>query len=124
MTRYWAEIDVALCEEQELSFFFLSRAKVMLGWALAQQGHIDEGLAHIQEGLDGYRTTGSELESPYWLSLLAEVQAKTRPAEALGTLTEAIQDMRRRGTRFCEAEPHRLKGELLLQVDAHSLTEA
>jgi predicted ATPase len=116
LTRFWAEADVALCEEQELSFFFLARAKVLLGWALAEEGRVEDGRTQIQEGIAGYRTTGAELEIPYWLSLLAEAQGRTRqPEEALRTLTEAMRGMQQSGTRFCEAELHRLRGELLLQ---------
>ena len=130
---------MALGEEQEFPFFFLARPKVMLGWALAEEGRVEDGLAQIQEGIAGYRTAGAQLETPYWLSLLAEAQARSRPAEALGTLTEAMRGVRQ---RFFEAELHRLRGELLLRqaastdhratsdafepavIDAHTMTEA
>jgi predicted ATPase len=106
---------VALCEEQGLSFF-LARAKVLLGWALAEEGRIEDGLAQIHEGIAGYRATGAELETPYWLSLLAQAQGRAgQPEEALRTLTEAMHGVQQHGVRICEAELHRLRGELLLQ---------
>jgi len=106
---------VALCEEQGLSFF-LARAKVLLGWALAEEGRIEDGLAQIHEGIAGYRATGAEAEMPYWLSLLAHAQGRAgQPEEGLRTLAEAMQRVRQSGVRICEAELHRLRGELLLQ---------
>jgi predicted ATPase len=115
LTRYWAEADVALCEEQGLSFF-LARAKVLLGWALAEEGRIEDGLAQIHEGIAGYRATGAELEMPYWLSLLAHAQGRAgQLEEGLRTLAEAMRIVQQSGGRICEAELHRLKGELLLQ---------
>jgi len=115
LTRYWAEADVALCKEQGLSFF-LARAKVLLGWALAEEGRIEDGLAQIHEGIAGYRATGAELEMPYWLSLLAQAQGRAgQLEEGLRTLAEAMRIVQQSGGRICEAELHRLQGELLLQ---------
>ncbi|MGQ0735201.1 MAG: hypothetical protein ACT4QD_16305 [Acidobacteriota bacterium] len=88
----------------------------LLGWALAEEGRIEDGLAQIHEGIAGYRATGAELEMPYWLSLLAQAQGKAgQLEEGLRTLAEAMRRVQQYGVRICEAELHRLRGELLLQ---------
>ncbi len=113
--RRCAEANIALCIEQGSSFF-LARNKVLLGWALAEEVPVENGLEQIQEGIAAVRATGAELETPFWLSLLADAQATAgRLEEGRRTLTEAIAGVQQQGTRFCEAELHRLRGELLVQ---------
>jgi len=86
-----------------------------LGCALAEEAPFEHGLGLIQEGIAAVRASGAELETPYWLSMLAEAQGRAgQPEEGLRTLTAAMEAVRS-GARFCEAELHRLRGELLLQ---------
>src|SRR5260370_27256894 len=63
-----AEGAIALCTERGLTDF-LARATTLRGWAMAQQGRNEEGIAQIQEGLAASRATGTELVRPYFLSL-------------------------------------------------------
>jgi len=57
--------------------------------------------------------------------LFAETLARNRnTGEALGAVTEAFEVMRTTGQRMYEAELHRLKGELLLQVADGNAAEA
>jgi predicted ATPase len=93
---------------------------------MAEQGHRQEGIAQIQEGLANTRATGwSEIYVPYSLSLLAEACAETgRLDEGLNALTEALAIADEHENRHYEAETHRLKGELLLKQDASNAEEA
>jgi predicted ATPase len=69
----------------------------------------------MREGVAAYRATGSELEVPYRLCVLAEVHAKAgQAAAALRVLDEASALMERTGERWYEAELHRLTGMALL----------
>ena len=46
------------------------------GWALAEQGQGEEGIAQIRQGLATCQATGAELCRPYYLALLAEAYGK------------------------------------------------
>ena len=90
-------------------------ATILQGWALAAQGHREEGLVRMQEGLAAQRATGSEVVHPYFLALLAEIYGKMgQPEEGLAALAEALALMQRTGEQWYEAELYRLKGELTL----------
>jgi class 3 adenylate cyclase/tetratricopeptide (TPR) repeat protein len=70
----------------------------------------------IRQGLATWRATGAELDRPYFLALLAEMQGKMGQAEeGLRVVGEALAIVERTEERFYEAELHRLKGELTLQ---------
>jgi hypothetical protein len=99
-----AEGVIALCIEHGFAVW-LALTTILCGWAAAEQGSNEEGIAQIQEGLAAYRATGSELVRPYLLCLLAEACMQAgRFDDGLSALTPAL------GT-----EMHRLKGELLLR---------
>jgi predicted ATPase len=87
----------------------------MRGWALAEQGQEQEGIAQMHQGLRAYQATGAEWSRPTFLALLAEAYGKTsQPEEGLCDLEEALAGVNRDNSRFYESELHRLKGELLL----------
>jgi predicted ATPase len=122
--RETAERLMALSTEHGF-VFYLAVASIMHGWAIAEQGRNEEGIAQIQEGLAAYRATGTKLGRPYNLSLLAEACMKTGHLDdALSALTEALAAANENENRECESERHRLKGELLLRRDDSSITEA
>jgi predicted ATPase len=92
----------------------LARATTMRGWAMAQMGEVEEGIAHMREGIEATRALGPTF-LPYFLGSLAEGYVKAgRFDRALDALTEALATVQRTGERFYEAELHRLQGELLL----------
>jgi predicted ATPase len=86
------------------------------GWALAQQGEVEEGIAQIREGFAGFRATGAELTWPWWLATLAEACGKAGQLdEGLRAVEEALAAVQRNEEGHYEAEVYRLKGALLLQ---------
>ena len=63
----------------------------MRGWALAEQGQSEEGIAQMRQGLAAWQATGAELGRPYLLALLAEAYGKAGQAEeGLSVLAEAL----------------------------------
>ena len=48
------------CEEHEF-VHYLAMALILRGWANAQQGEFEKGIAEIQEGLEKERATGALL---------------------------------------------------------------
>jgi predicted ATPase len=90
---------------------------VRQGWGLASVGRVEEGIAHMRQGLAALRATGTELLRPYHLALLAEACGRGGQIEAgLGALEEALMAADQHAERFYEAELQRLKGELLLRT--------
>ncbi len=103
---------------------WLAWAKTQRGWALAEQGQTENGIAQMREGLSASRATGAELLRPYFLTLLAATYGEAgQPAEGLRILEEALVLVRRIDIRHYEAELYRLKGELTLQQSKASLEQ-
>jgi TOMM system kinase/cyclase fusion protein len=114
LTRERAEALIALATEHGFTLY-QALGTILRGWALAQQGRVEEGVAQMGHGLAGWRATGAELVRPYYLALLAEAYEKAGQAEeGLLVLAEALALVRTSGERRKEAELYRLKGELLL----------
>ncbi len=110
-----AEASITLCTDQGFPFF-LALATIPRGWALAEQGQGEEGIAQMGQGLATLRATGAEATRPYALALLAEAYGKVGQAEeGLIALAEALELVHKTGERMGEAELYWLKGELTLQ---------
>ncbi|HXW84610.1 MAG TPA: hypothetical protein VEJ86_09420, partial [Candidatus Binataceae bacterium] len=119
-----AETVIEICSKHGFAFF-LGMAKIYRGWALAQLGRNEEGIAEILQGVDIYSTTGSGINWPKHLILLAETHAlRGRIAEGLTAVEEALSAVEKTGERWDEAEVIRVKGILeLRQKDSRSRIE-
>jgi len=114
-----AEVTLALCAERGIAPNFAAATRAVRGWAVAAQGHADEGIMDIQEGLQALRATRTEQRKSYLLALLAETYGNAGQADrGLAEITEALESAEQSGERTWEAELHRLKGELLLSRSA------
>jgi predicted ATPase len=112
-----AEADLAFTTEQVLPFF-AAHAVVLRGWALVERGQRDEGIARLREGVDAYRATGANLETPHWLALLAEAcRDAGQPGDGLCVIAEALDHVAKTDIVYYVAELHRLEGELRLDCD-------
>ena len=119
-----AESVIALSVEHGFPHW-LAEATSLRGWAMAEQGRSEEGIAHLQEGLAAVLATGAEVVRPYYLCLLAEAYMETgRLDDGLNVLTEALAAADEHENRHYEAEIHRLRGELLLKQDDSNAAEA
>jgi predicted ATPase len=119
-----ADASINLATEQGFPLY-TARGTVFRGWALAHQGHAQEGIEQIHQGLIAWRATGAELARPHWLALLAEAHGIIGEPEAgLTVLTEALALVKTTGERWYESEIYRLKGELLVQQNAGNRAEA
>jgi class 3 adenylate cyclase/predicted ATPase len=114
-TRERAEAVIALSTEHGFSFR-LAMGTILWGWALAEQGRTEEGIAQIHRGMIASQTTGAALFRPYFLALLAEVHGQAGEVEkGLTAVAEALATIHKTEERYYEAELYRLKGELTLQ---------
>lgn len=109
-----AQALIALATDYGLPYG-LAYGNILSGWVLAEQGRAAEGIAVIRRSLEAYRATGTELWRPRLLALLAGACAKAGQAKAgLAALDEALASVASTEECVCEAELHRLKGELTL----------
>ena len=89
-TREQAEAAITLCTEQGFALY-LAIGTILRGWALAEQGQAEEGIAQIRQGLAGLRATGAEVFTPYYLAMLAEAYGRDGQAgEGLTVVGEAL----------------------------------
>jgi tetratricopeptide (TPR) repeat protein len=107
-----ADAAIALCEEHEF-VHYLAMALILRGWASAQQGEFEKGIAEIQAGLEKERATGALLYESYTLGLMADACIKNeRYGQALDFLNQAqLRLDEENSERFYAAEIYRLLGE-------------
>ncbi|MCY1331843.1 TOMM system kinase/cyclase fusion protein [compost metagenome] len=118
LTQEYADAAITLSTEQG---FPLWRAWTTLlrGWALAEQGQQQAGIALMREGLEAYHATGAVLGNSHFQCLLANAYGRQGQWQAgLEALAAAKDAVDQTGEHYCEAEWHRLYGELVRQRSA------
>jgi class 3 adenylate cyclase/predicted ATPase len=119
-----AEAAIRLAQEQGFPFW-IAVGSLLHGWALAHQGQAQEGIAQIAQSLSALHATGTAIRRPHFLTLLAEAHRTTGGLDAsLNVLNEALALVDKTGERWCEAEIHRLRGDLVLQQSLDNQAEA
>ena len=121
VVQAWAEAEMVLSSAQ--GFLYWSEGgMIRRGWALVQQGALEEGIAQLRQGLNAWLARGNNLGKTHVLARLAEAYGKAgQPAEGLSVLAEALAAVRNHAEHLYEAELYRLKGELLLQSGVRGL---
>jgi tetratricopeptide (TPR) repeat protein len=97
------------------------------GAALATVGHAEEGLAHIQRGMDSYQGLKSRppVFWPMLLSMYVGVCGRTgRAAEGLKLLDEAVEAGGADPGNVLASDLYRLRAELLLELSPDNSEQA
>ena len=111
-----AEEALAVSAEHSLGQW-VPVGRMLKGWALAEEGRLDEGIELMRGGLDLFRTTGAELNRPHFISMLAEAYGRAgRPADAVAAIDEALAVAERNHDRYWTPELLRLKGSFVLDA--------
>lgn len=117
-----AEALLALATERGFPYW-LAPGISLRGWALIEQGQVEEGLAQMRQSQSLGWITRTRRERPHYLALQVEVWRKVgRIKEGLAVLTDVIARVEKTGDRVYEAELYRLKGELLLAQARERIT--
>jgi predicted ATPase len=110
----WAEELLTLADEQGFAHW-QAEGMILRGWAMASQGHLQEGQEQLTQGLAAWQAIGAGLLQPYWLALLAEIHWWSgQCAEGLHTVAAALTVGPRNQEPWWEAQLYTLQGELLL----------
>jgi predicted ATPase len=115
IARERAEAVMALSTEQGFPFWLMT-GRLVWGWALAERGQEEEGIAQMQQGLAARRAMGTtEVGWAVFIPRLATAYARVgRVEEGLSVVAEALDFVDKTGMRVREAELYQVKGELLL----------
>jgi predicted ATPase len=106
--------DVALAVEAR-SPFWKARGMMNQGCVLAVTGNALDAIGSLASGIAAYRSTGSIVWMPSYLSYLARAYAEVGQIEdACRCIDEAIAAVESTKERWCEAEVHRTAGEIAL----------
>jgi predicted ATPase len=119
----WADAAVTLATEHDL-VQMVSWANASHGWAVAELGRVEEGIAQIRQVLAARKTIGAVF-FPQYLGLLAELFWKAgRPEEGMTSVVHGLAVAQSTGAHYWDAELYRLKGELLLSHPEKNDAEA
>ena len=100
---------------QEKYPYWLAHSTIYSGWLKIEAGSPEEGCRMISEGIAACDALGFNLQRYFYLAWLANGQLRScRIDDGLDTLDRAESLIRKTGSRWCEAEVHRLRGDLQL----------
>jgi predicted ATPase len=117
LTQERAEKAVNLSAEQQFPSW-LGWGTIFQGWALVRQGHGEDEIRRMRQGLETWRAMAAGAARPSMLTLLADAQQTVgQTMEGLNTVAEALAAVEKNGERLFEAELYRIKGQLSLQSE-------
>jgi adenylate cyclase len=117
--RYASEL-IAVSTRHQFAYW-LAGGEILRGWARSVSGDRASGILCIEDGLRGYRATGSVLMVSHCLALKAEaLHLADRTSEALEAIKEAEAVAQRTEERWWLAELHRLRGVFLAAIGAEA----
>jgi tetratricopeptide (TPR) repeat protein len=101
--------------------YYEAWSSILLAWAAASKDPGDAALALLAQRIEEFTATGGGARLPYYLSLLAALQAGGgAPLVALRTLDQAVEISASHGDTWWDAEIHRMRGELLHRLRGRS----
>ena len=111
-----AQLDelVALADEKG-ALFWKAWGTMQRGCALASTGKFSDAVHAINSGITAWRSTGSNFWLPLYLSYLARTYAELGQCDdSRHCIAEAIAAVETTKEKWCEAEVHRVAGEIAL----------
>jgi len=95
-----------------------AQADFQRGWASFALGEKEEGLAEMRRGLTAWQAMDVALLTPFWFVHLTEAHVALGERDAAEALiSDALEEIARTGSRYFEAEIHRIRGEVLWPSD-------
>jgi class 3 adenylate cyclase/predicted ATPase len=111
----FANTMVELGRDREMPIFLLL-GTTCRGWARAQLGEREAGIAELLGGLTAYTERGNKLYVPFLQGLLSELEAENQnQAGAVIQIEEALTIANRTGEHWADSFLYRIRGETLLK---------
>ncbi len=121
--RAHADAARSICTEHGFTYYD-AWAAIMNGWAVAEEGDVEDGIARVRVGVRDLRATGAELRLPHYLGILAGLyRGAQRLEDAIVTLAEARAVAQRNEEHWTDASLHLLEGDLALAVNDQAEAE-
>ena len=115
--KRWAEKEIEISKKYVLPLL-LAQGQFYLGWALAEQGQVVQGIELIRIGITATRATGALMGFPFFLSVLARAYLDSGELrQAAATLDEASRVATEARALYFFPEVLRTKAKLLLLQD-------
>jgi predicted ATPase/class 3 adenylate cyclase len=122
--RERAEAALEACIEHGFTYY-RAWATILLGWAGAEEGSLDEGIRRVREGIRDLNATGAELRLPYYLGIEADLcRRRGQFDKASAVLAEALVAAEHNGECWDDPNLQLLKGQLDLAATAGEPAEA
>ena len=116
LARAQAEAAIELGREYAMPFW-LTLATVLRGWAIAEVGDVEAGIAEMRAGMAAYAETGGRVFVTQQLGLLGEQYGRLGDVDrGLSVLADGLALAERTDERWCEPELHRRRGDLLARI--------
>jgi predicted ATPase len=112
--------ELLVLAEEKGAPFWKALGMMNQGALFAMIGKTSDAVRAITLGISTYRSTGSTLYMPWYSSILARAYAELGQVDdAWRCVAEAMTAVETTKERWCEAEIHRMAGEIaLMQLDA------
>jgi tetratricopeptide (TPR) repeat protein len=112
-----AQVDelIALADDREAPYW-KATGTVLRGWFFAVSGKPSDGVLAITSAITSLRSAGATLYEPFHLSNLAMAYAGLGQLDdARRCIDDAIEKVESSKEKWCEAEVHRIAGEIALK---------
>ena len=115
---------IALADERG-ALFWNAFGTAVRGWIFTETGKASDAVRAITSGITSLRSTGAILYEPWHLWYLAMAYAELgQPDDARRCIDDAIDRVERSNEKWCEAEVHRIAGEIALKSPAPDTEKA
>jgi predicted ATPase len=124
-TAIAANDELLVVAEEKTARYWKAVGMVLQGNLLAVTDRASDAIRKITTGLSAFRSTGATLYVPSWLSSLARAFADVgKLDDAWRCIGEAMTAIEATKQRWCEAEVHRIAGEIELLSPKPDATKA
>ena len=114
----YSQAFAGIASRYDFPAFWVGWATFLHGWAKWSDGAEESRLAEMRRGLAIERELGFVWLLPGFEAALAKAEASAGETDAgLRRLDDALAELERTEQRWCEAETHRIRGEILLKRD-------
>jgi predicted ATPase len=117
--------ELAPLAEKTTSVFWKAGGLTFQGILCALKGNATDAVGMLSSGVASYRSTGAQGFVPWWLSVLASAHADLGHFEdAQRCIADAITAVETTKEKWCEADLHRIAGEIALMAGAQDTAKA